>query len=108
LAALQALCNQKDWLDKNFKKEHQVSVLGQARLTEEEQARMLGKTIGKYTFTRRRNFLNGCVSYLWLNVSCGGTVLYVDEVEEEAELAAGDEFEEASSDEDSEEEEKDK
>jgi hypothetical protein len=37
-----------------------------------------------------------------------GTVLYVDEVEEEAELAAGDEFEEASSDEDSEEEEKDK
>ena len=41
-------------------------------------------------------------------MSCGGTVVYVDEVEEEAELAAGDEFEEASSDEDSEEEEKDK
>ena len=38
--------NQKEWVDKTFKKEHQVAVLGGARLTEEEQARMLGKTVG--------------------------------------------------------------
>jgi len=37
--------NQKEWVDTKFRQEHQVKVLGAARLTREEQARLLGKTI---------------------------------------------------------------
>jgi hypothetical protein len=35
----------KDWQDKKFRKAHQTQVLGGARLTEEEQERMLGTVI---------------------------------------------------------------
>lgn len=39
--------NQKEWFDTKFRKAHQVQVLGAAKLTEEEQDRMLGEAMQK-------------------------------------------------------------